>query len=236
MLAMVWTMWMIGQAPAVAPTPCKIVVLNLQARNMPGDDELPKLLTETVAAEVAAVSGCQVVSQADLSSMLDLEAAKAACGAESESCLAEIGSAMGADKVIGGTIGALGSDTVITTRLMDVKQAVVLARGEVAVRGETQRLRVGAKNAARQLFGQQALPYPDEMGPPIGAIVLMGVGALVAAGGGGALAYAELALGDPITNTATKDTSVVVGYAGVAGLALGATLVAVGGVWWALPE
>ena len=80
---------------------CKIIVLNLQGKNLPkADTEIPTLLTETLALEVATVSGCQVLSQQDIGSMLDLEAKKAECGDGSDSCLSEVGSALGADRVI----------------------------------------------------------------------------------------------------------------------------------------
>jgi hypothetical protein len=107
----------------------------------------------------------------------------------------------------------------------------------VVINGQLERLRVGAKNAARQLYAAEQLPYPTNAdGLPIVPIVLAGVGVLVAVGGGAALGYAELTLGDVAAKRDVKDASMIVGYVGVAGLAVGTALIAAGGVSWLLSE
>ena len=119
---------------------CRVVVLNLNGKNLAdGDKDTPALLTETLANEVNLVSGCHVVTQADVSQMLDFEAQKATCSDGGDSCLSEIGSALGAERVIGGTLGRLGTEFVLTARLMNVRDGVVEARAEQVVPGSAEK-------------------------------------------------------------------------------------------------
>src|SRR5512139_1831938 len=98
-------------ASSAAADKCKIVVLNLVGRGLADDEqEIPTILTDTLAGEVGAVSGCDVVSQTDIVAMLDYEQQKAVCTDGSDSCLAEVGQALGADRVVAGTVGKLGAD------------------------------------------------------------------------------------------------------------------------------
>jgi hypothetical protein len=121
--------------PAAAPPAaaagerCKIVVLNLVGRSLPETDaEVPNILTETLASEVGAVSGCDVVSQADIIAMLDYEKQKAVCTDGNDSCLAEIGAALGAERVIAGTIGRLGADYILAARWRAAPRSPSVAR------------------------------------------------------------------------------------------------------------
>ena len=162
-LVVVWSSSQAADAPA-APAParsekCKIVVLNLVGRNLPkDDDELPALLTDTLANEVGVASGCDVVSQADIVAMLDYEKQKAVCTDGSDSCLAEVGQALGADRVVAGTVGKLGGDFILAARLMNVKKGAVEQRAEESVTGAPEQLRRAAKNVGRRLFGVDDLP------------------------------------------------------------------------------
>ncbi len=189
--------------PAAPPAPerCKIVVLNLVGRSLPpADKDLPALLTETLASEVETASGCGVVSQADIVSMLDYEKQKAVCSDGSDSCLAEIGQALGADRVVAGTVGKLGAETILTARLMNVKKGVVEQRAEQTVQGAPEKLRRAAKNVGRRLFGVADLPDDAKVDDtPLSS---------GASSGGGALVW----------------TGVVVGGAGVVAVAVGGTL------------
>ena len=220
-----------------ATTGCRVVVLNLVGRNLPtADADVPVLLTESLAAEVALVSGCQVVSQSDVAQMLDFEAQKAACGDGADSCLSEIGEALGADRVVGGTLGRLGGDFVVNARLMNVKQGTVEARAEQVVHGAVEELRGAAKNAARQLFG--AAPASTSPSPSTtsssghaglfwAGAVTGGVGALAAIGGGVLAGVAEARLSDAAQDD--KSELAAEGQAALAVAVVGGVAAVVGG-------
>jgi TolB-like protein len=229
--------WSSSSGVRAQPNPgCRVVVLNLVGRNLPAaHKDTPALLTESLAAEVAAVSGCQVVSQSDVAQMLDFEAQKAACG-EGDSCLSEIGEALGADRVVGGTLGKLGGDFVVNARLMNVRQGVVEARAEQAVHGAA-RLRSAAKNAARQLFGLAPLATTTTEtttetttghGPLFwSGVAAASVGGLVAVGGGAFAALAEFRLASD--DQADKAALASEGQTALAVAAVGGVVGLVGG-------
>ncbi|MBI1946815.1 MAG: hypothetical protein HYS27_14055 [Deltaproteobacteria bacterium] len=227
-------------AAAAATERCKIVVLNLVGRSLPtGDEEVPSILTETLAGEVGVVSGCDVVSQADIIAMLDYEKQKAVCTDGSDSCLAEVGAALGAERVVAGTIGKLGADYVLTARLMNVKKGAVESRAEIPVSGPPEMLRRAAKNAGRRLFNAGDLPSDAKVdASPIGkpsegpgAMVwvggaVVGVGVLAGVIAGALATIAELQLGDP----KARDKDTIAGEGRVAlGISAVGTATAVGG-------
>ncbi len=227
-------------APPALAAECRIVVLDLAGKNLSAaEHDLPSLLTESLAQEVSTISGCTVVTQGDVAQMMDFEATRQQCGAESESCLAEIGSALGADRIVAGTLGKLGSEFVLSARLMNVAGGTVEKRGEQVVPGAPEQLRVAARNLGRQLFGVVPLP-PASAAPARVATVStttsgpgwigLGVGAagaLTAAAGAVALGMADGALGDPTTTD--KDSQRRNGQIGAA-VGAGGVVVAVAGI------
>jgi hypothetical protein len=234
--------------PSTAATPaaagkCKIVVLNLVGRGL-GDDEgeIPNILTDTLAGEVGAVSGCDVVSQADIVAMLDYEQQKAVCTDGNDSCLAEVGQALGADRVVAGTLGKLGADFVLTARLMNVRKGAVESRAEEPVSTGPEKLRRAARNIGRRLFNISDLPIDEKVdatpfqssaggankGGGSSGLLWAGVGigtiGLIGAGVGGALALVadgKLAeAGETEKDAVQQEGLVALGVAGVGGAML----------------
>jgi hypothetical protein len=207
------------------------------------DAAFPGLLSEVLANEVAAASQCQVLSQGDIQSMVDFEASKAAsCAENSDNCLAELGSALGVDRIVAGSIGSLGHDYVITVRLVDIGHAVVERRAEEVVSGEPEKLRLAAKLVARDLFPRDtplppvALAKPEPSlwtplfigGVGAGALGVAGtvVGSVIAAGADGALADPENTHKDDALGTARTGFWIAAGSAVVAVAGIGAGLFA----------
>jgi TolB-like protein len=87
------------------------------------------LITDILVTEVSQTRRFEVVSSADVSSLLGLEKQKQLlqCG-EDSSCLAELGGALGVDYLLSGTVGLLGSRLRISLSLQNVKRARVVAR------------------------------------------------------------------------------------------------------------
>lgn len=223
---------------------CRVVVLNLVAKNLlEGDKDVPGLLTETLANEVSLVSGCQVVTQADVSQMLDFEATKAACNEGADSCLSEIGAALGAERVVGGSLGRLGTEFILNARLMNVKAGTVDARAEQVVPGAVEKLRLGTKNLAHQLYGQPLLTDAPTDAPAQGGVTpaespglpvltlvgggLAGVGVVTAVIGGVLAGLAEARLSNPAEQK--KDDAIGEGQVAVVVTSVGVTVAAVGG-------
>jgi hypothetical protein len=217
---------------------CKIVVLNVEGAALAGDDaQLPAILTQTIAREVAAVSACAVVSQADVYAMLEVEKQKQICteGA-SDSCLAEIGQALGAERVVGSTLGKLGAEYIVSARLMNVTKGAVDQRAEERVGASPEKLHLGTRNVARRLFGA-----PDIVAPPepaatqeggVGPLVFAGLGiaaagALVTVPAGIVVGVMEARLAE--RDAEDKDQTRTVGLVALAGGIAGLVVIAAGG-------
>jgi hypothetical protein len=231
-------------AQVSAPAPCQIVVLNVVPQNLADADKgVPALLTDILAQQVSVDSGCHVVTQADLTEMLDFEAAKLACTDAVDSCLAEIGNALGADRIVGSTVGGLGADYVLNARLMNVKNGVVEARAQQLAPGAREQLRVATQNLGRELFGKApvvVVEAPAVAPPPRGVSPLVlvgtGVGALGVVGlavGGAMAGMAESTLGDP--DATGKSDAIRTGQLGLVIAGVGAVLATVGVVTAVVP-
>jgi hypothetical protein len=248
MLARLACLFVLGAVPAAAQVGaprCQIVVLNVVPQNLVDADKgVPALLTDILAQQVSADSGCQVVTQADLTEMLDFEAAKLACTDAVDSCLAELGNALGADRIVGSTVGSLGSDFVLNARLMNVKTGAVEARAQQVAPGAREQLRGATQNLARELFGKAPVvvepvavaPAPAARGTSPLVFVGAGVGALGVVGlavGGTIAGIAESSLATP---TQLNKTDIIgTGKMGLALVGVGALLTTVGVITAVVP-
>lgn len=141
---------------------CELVVLNLAALGLDESEKhIPLLLSDAIAAEIDTISDCKVVTQNDISSMMEFEAEKAACGVDSDSCLAEIAGALGVSRIITGSIGRLGTSYKFQVKLQNVAKGQVEARVDRLITGDAAALDVAAKNAARTLMKVELLDEPN---------------------------------------------------------------------------
>lgn len=231
-------------------TPCRIAVLDLVGRGLKAgeDDSYAALLTEVMTNEIADASQCQVLSQADIKSMVDFEITKQQCTGNSDSCLSELGQALGVERIVAGSLGHLGSDYVITVRLVDIKNTVVERRAEEVVSGQPEKLRLAAKLVGRALFPRDtplapvasstatpaAAPAPAFTSSPMfwGGVGVGVVGLAGAAIGVGLGVDADARLGDPADTD--KGGALGQGRAGVAIAAVSTVAVIGGGTLLAL--
>ncbi|MFZ9887006.1 MAG: hypothetical protein ACO3JL_05830 [Myxococcota bacterium] len=221
---------------------CRIVVLELKGQNLQDRErELPLLFTDTVTQEVADVSGCQVVSQEELRELLSLEADRLACGAESISCIAEIGAALGAELVVSGALGRVGDEFQVSTRLLHSRDGQVKARSQRSVTRGEQGIRLAVQNAVRELFDAELLEESPRATEREGSpskflfgtgVVTTALGTAALLGGGAVAALADSALADPTQRD--KDLmktsgriGVVVAASGIALGVIGAALIAI---------
>lgn len=127
-------------------------VFDLRALGVEAD--VASNLTQMLAAEVKRVQGTRVVSRDDIASMLALEKQKDALGCtDSVTCLAEIGGALGVDKLIVGSVGKVESSFVISLRLIDARRVIVESRVSESFQGLTEQLVPAVRHAGRSLLG-----------------------------------------------------------------------------------
>jgi hypothetical protein len=105
----------------------KLLVLDI--RPMP--DTKPSaatMLTSILLSQLDSVGGVTTTSRADIEAMLDVERQKDAIGCNDVRCAAELGGALGADAVLSGEVGQLGSRYNVSLTVIDSQKSVVLAR------------------------------------------------------------------------------------------------------------
>lgn len=172
---------------AAAPPLGKVAVLDVQATGV--DEAMTGLLTEVLTTEVQR-SGrfTEVIAGRDVKAMLSFEERRQILGCSDESCLAEIGGALGADRIMVSNVGKVGETFVITVKLIDIVKARTDARGYRRVSGPPEALLDGIQQAVRDLWRPAeaepvapvgaSTPAPAARPLPVAPLVLFGVGAV----------------------------------------------------------
>jgi hypothetical protein len=117
-------------APAATVTKPRLRLLVLDLRPQLVEQATTELLTSTLGVVASRHPSVTVLTSADLRKLISVEEDKqlAGCADESESCMAEIASALGAEFVVYGEVGRLGDATTVTLNLVDTSAAKPLAR------------------------------------------------------------------------------------------------------------
>lgn len=87
-----------------------------------------------IAVELSNYPYFDVVTSADVKQMMELEADRSAVGCTDSSCLAEIAGAMGANLVVFGDVGKLGSLLILNLNLFDSDKARAIGRVSIQTR------------------------------------------------------------------------------------------------------
>jgi len=122
--------------PAGAARTLTVVVLPLKALGEV-TKEAAAMYTEALAGELRRRPGTSVLADSDISALLGVEKRKQVLtGCSDAGCLAEVGGALGADRVIHGTVGRLGGSLLVNIASLDARKA----RGAASV---SERLKAG---------------------------------------------------------------------------------------------
>ncbi len=78
----------------------------------------------------------EVVGAADIGALLDVEAAKAAMGCDTESCTNEIADALNAEQLLAGQVGRIGDVWLLTMTRTETRTMKVLARVSAEAHGD----------------------------------------------------------------------------------------------------
>jgi hypothetical protein len=116
-------------------------------------EQVAQNLTQILSVEIKRVQGASVISRDDIQAMLQLEGDKSRLGCDDASCLAEIGGALGVEKLVVGTVGRLADSYVISLRLVAVKAVKVDNRISESFSGPEDQLIRAVRHAGRRLLG-----------------------------------------------------------------------------------
>ena len=97
-----------------------------------------------------------VIGRDDLARVLDLEADKQLAGCDSDKCLAEVGSALDAQRIITGSLDKLGDGFLVTMSEIDAKSLEAMARVQERVPNDENKLFDAVTRLARELMQKSA--------------------------------------------------------------------------------
>ena len=97
----------------------KVAVLDIQTTGL--DVAHVTLLTEVLTAEVDALKHFDaVVSGRDIATMMGFERQRELLGCTDEACLAELGGALGVDRIVASHVGKLGKSYIVQVKLINI--------------------------------------------------------------------------------------------------------------------
>jgi len=121
-------------AGARSGRPLKIVLLPLEPLGgVP--KETAQLLGDALAGELRRRPGISVLTQGDVSALLGVEKTRQMVGCADSGCMAEIGGALGADRVVHGNLGRVGESLVVNLSALDPRRAAAAASVSERLRG-----------------------------------------------------------------------------------------------------
>jgi len=180
--------------------PQKIAVLDLQ-NDAKLEQGILVTLNEILLNEFHAAGKYEVLGSSDIASMLSLEEVRMQLGGcTDDSCIAEVGGALGVELMAMARVGAVGPQYVVSVKLLDVSVAKVADRASEMVARDDAQLIAAVRRAVGKVTGVAPLvdttptvdgsAQAEEPGPgflDVAPWVALGL-TVVAGGTGGAMA------------------------------------------------
>ena len=142
----------------------KIAVLTLRL-DTDLDEGIGKTLNEIMLNEFQKVGNLQVLSSSDILSVLKMEVKRTKLGCTDDSCLVELGGALGVPLLASPSIGAIGDQYVINLKVMDISKATVLARSSEIVHRDNSELIKAVKKSVANVVGDMGLEKKTAAAP-----------------------------------------------------------------------
>ena len=128
-----------------------VAVLDISGTGV--DPSLLPTLTEGLTVEIDNLGMYKVIGGRDVQAMLGFEKTKDMVGCTDAACLAEIGGALGVDRIVASHIGKVGSTYVVNIKLINIRMADTEARVYQTVKGEVDALIKTITTSVNKLLG-----------------------------------------------------------------------------------
>ncbi|MBW1807520.1 MAG: DUF2380 domain-containing protein [Deltaproteobacteria bacterium] len=123
-------------------------------------------LGDLLANEIRTMGKYRVIGKSDIRTALDLETQKNLVGCNDESCIAEIGGALGVRWVIVGNISKFGEKFLLNLKIMDTEKIRIVKGVSKKIEGGEGELPDALSTAAKELIeGARAEIHPGEETP-----------------------------------------------------------------------
>lgn len=127
-------------------------VLDLKAAGV--DAATAQNLTQVLSAELKKVDGATVIGRDDIAALLSYESNREMLGCtDDSSCLAELGDALGVERIVVGQVGKVADSYVLSLRLIRTADVLVESRVTETFRGEEEQLLGAIRVALLRLVG-----------------------------------------------------------------------------------
>ncbi|MEK7703518.1 MAG: hypothetical protein AAB426_01055 [Myxococcota bacterium] len=137
--------------PVSASAKSKLAVLPTQFDETSAG-KVPKLFDDYLLTAVQNAGDFEVIGQDDISALLGFEKQKDLVGCDDMSCIADIGGALGVDRLVVVKIAHLQDEWISTAKLINIREARVEARSSDFVAGEVRDLLRAVPEIVRKLF------------------------------------------------------------------------------------
>jgi TolB-like protein len=115
-----------GSQAQPASRKLKVAVVRLAARTGV-DEKVADLFSDALAGELRKRPNLAVISDADVAALLGVERKKQMLGCTDAGCFAEIGGALGVDRIVHGSVGRVGGSLVVNLTSVDARKGTPVA-------------------------------------------------------------------------------------------------------------
>lgn len=153
--ALIAALLLAAAAPAAVAKP-KVAVLSLTAKRVA--PETVQILDTLLLTELGRHGFFEVISTADINTLLGYERMKEVAGCDDVTCAVEIGGALGAEFLLAGSVGKLGDEIIISLTLLDSQRQQVTSRAERTVKDDEREYASALREAVARLLGVSERP------------------------------------------------------------------------------
>ncbi len=151
----------------------KLAALGISAE---GDPQLARTYLDVLVTALGETGVYDIISQNEMNAILGLEKLKDVAGCDQASCMAEIGGALGVERIVTGSVSRVGDATVVSLQLINVKYGNVENRVSMPWTGREGAIVDVIAAAAQSLVFTLAQKKPgsvDVTGAPAGAQIFV---------------------------------------------------------------
>lgn len=153
----------VAAAQTAAPKDDRLrtVIMGIVGRRGVSDKDLTHALSDVVLGAYSTDVRRIVIGPEDLRRALEWEASRQEAGCDDSKCMAEVGSALDASRIVSGTLDALGDGYLLTLAEIDAKSLEPVARAQQEVKKNEAELVKATKALTEQLMAKALTRQAD---------------------------------------------------------------------------